>query len=118
MVHVSLNSSNGILFSSCVACPTDLAKAIGWSILAAVLMLLCVALFLAFNRKAPDGLLRPVVNFVQLMLVTLLLQVEWPTILTGMRDFFMSINLDLSFASPACLGIRFDFYGQVRRFTR
>eukprot|EP00947_MAST-08B_sp_MAST-8B-sp1_P006066 g6066.t1 len=71
-----------------------------------------------FNRKAPDGVLRPLINAAQMMMVVLMFPVDWPDSITMMSRIFDGVNLDfISIASPACLGMPLNFFWRFAIMT-
>eukprot|EP00947_MAST-08B_sp_MAST-8B-sp1_P005739 g5739.t1 len=102
--------SNTVL---CSKCPEDMAPSILAAIGAAVGLgaLLFVCLF--FNRRAPNGILRPLINAAQNLVVVMMFSVDWPESIKTLERIVSGINLDfVQIASPACLGMPVSFYGR------
>eukprot|EP00947_MAST-08B_sp_MAST-8B-sp1_P003620 g3620.t1 len=68
---------------------------------------------IVFNRRAPNGMLRPLINAAQMMVVVMMFPVEWPKSIQLLGQIFSGINLDFAqIAKPACLGIPVNYYGR------
>eukprot|EP00947_MAST-08B_sp_MAST-8B-sp1_P003406 g3406.t1 len=84
------------------------------SILSMLGMLVLLALCLYFNRKAPNGMLRPLINAAQMMMVVLMFPVNWPESIRIMTHILEGINFSfVTIASPSCMGIQINFYGRL-----
>eukprot|EP00947_MAST-08B_sp_MAST-8B-sp1_P003569 g3569.t1 len=98
----------------CSKCPDDMAPSIIGAIGAAIGLLALLALCIFFNRRAPNGILRPVINAAQMMVVVMMFPVEWPKSIQELGQVFSGINLDfVQIASPACLGMPVSYYGRL-----
>jgi hypothetical protein len=69
----------------CSKCPDDMAPSILGAIGAAVGLALFLGLCLFFNRRTPNGVLRPLINAAQNMVVVFMFPVEWPDSIKGLR---------------------------------
>eukprot|EP00947_MAST-08B_sp_MAST-8B-sp1_P003253 g3253.t1 len=88
--------------------PSILA-AIGAAIGLGALLFVC----LFFNRRAPNGVLRPLINAAQNLVVVMMFSVDWPESIKTLERIVSGINLDfVQIASPACLGMPVSFYGR------
>ena len=98
----------------CERCPEELGWRVMRSVVLLLLLLVLLLLFLRFNRKAPDGVMRPLINAWQMLQVILMSNREWPPFITAIHNYFVSsVNLDIvSLAAPTCLGIPMSFYGR------
>ena len=95
--------SNTVL---CSKCPEDMAPSILAAIGAAIGLGLLLFVCLYFNRRAPNGVLRPLINAAQNLVVVMMFPVEWPDSIKGLSAALSGINLDfVQIASPACLGL-------------
>ena len=93
----------------CEACPSQGAS-IGTSIGLLIVCGILFGLLLWVNRKAPDGMLRPFINFVQYMGVILAFKAPWPKFLLKFYSMVQGLNLDVvDVASPACTGFLSSF---------
>ena len=61
--------------------------------------------------QAPDGVLKPIIEAGQQMMILLLFPVDWPDSLIALGTLLSGISLDfISFASPSCLGTPLNYY--------
>eukprot|EP00947_MAST-08B_sp_MAST-8B-sp1_P006231 g6231.t1 len=103
--------SNTVL---CSKCPEDMAPSILAAIGAAIGLGLLLFVCLYFNRRAPNGVLRPLINAAQNLVVVMMFPVEWPDSIKGLSAALSGINLDfVQIASPACLGMPVSYYGRL-----
>ena len=85
-----------------------------WAIVAAILIAVVLALVMVVNRKAPGGLLRPIIDLVHRMTAMLMFTAEWPSSLRDAGNAIsgmMGGNV-IQFVSPACIGIGKTFYSR------
>ena len=105
----------------CASCPEDMAAAVGWSIASLIICAGLLVLFLIINRRAPDGLLRPLISAMQQLMVVLTFPVDWPESIKAIGTLLSGISLDfVSIASPSCLGIQLNYnwrFGLLVIFT-
>ena len=95
----------------CTPCPENLGIGILWSVLSVIGMLILLVLCLYFNRKAPNGILRPLINAAQMMMVVLMFPVDWPESIMVMTHILEGINFSfIKLASPSCVGVPINFY--------
>jgi uncharacterized membrane protein YgcG len=88
-----------------------MALSIMWSVFALLFCVGLLVLFLVVNRKAPDGVLRPLISAAQQMMVIMLFPVDWPDSIKALGTVFSGISLDfVNLMSPACLGVPLNFY--------
>eukprot|EP00947_MAST-08B_sp_MAST-8B-sp1_P002385 g2385.t1 len=98
----------------CTPCPEELGTGIAMSILSIIGMLVLLALCLIFNRKAPNGILRPLINAAQMMMVVLMFPVDWPESIMVMTHILEGINFSfVKLASPSCIGVPINFYWRL-----
>ena len=103
--------SNTVL---CSKCPENMAPSILATIGAAIGLGLLLFICLFFNRRAPNGVLRPLINAAQNLVVVMMFPVEWPDSIKGLSRALSGINLELvQIASPACLGMPVSYYGRL-----
>eukprot|EP00947_MAST-08B_sp_MAST-8B-sp1_P000112 g112.t1 len=77
-------------------------------------MLVLLALCLFFNRKAPNGILRPLINAAQMMMVVLMFPVDWPDSVMIFSLIVEGINFSfIKLASPTCVGMPINFYWRL-----
>lgn len=62
----------------CLICPEDMTSSIAWSVSALVMSIGLLVVFLLFNRKASNGLVRPIINGAQMMIVVMMTGEDWP----------------------------------------
>ena len=104
--------------SLCTPCPKDLAGGIVASVFSFLGILVLLVACLMFNRRAPNGILRPLINAAQMMMVVLMFPVDWPKSITVMSRIFDGINFDfVSVASPTCMGMPLNFYWRFAVMT-
>ena len=85
-----------------------------WAIVAAILIAVVLALVMVVNRKAPGGLLRPIIDLVHRLTAMLMFTAEWPSSLRDAGNAIsgmMGGNV-IQFVSPACIGIGKTFYSR------
>ena len=97
----------------CSECPEDVTPSVIAAIGAAIGLLLLLIACLFFNRRAPNGVLRPLINAAQNLVVIMMFPVDWPESVKTFQRIISGINLDfVQIASPACLGMPVSFYGR------
>ncbi len=98
----------------CTPCPEELGTGIVMSILSIIGMLALLVLCLYFNRKAPNGILRPLINAAQMMMVVLMFPVDWPDSVMIFSLIVEGINFSfIKLASPTCVGMPINFYWRL-----
>ena len=105
--------------STCTQCPDDMSKSIWWTaglsagITVAVVIVVLLDLRFGWSRAKPGSqLLKLMINCVQQMTVMILFPVDWPDAVKDMGTLFASFSIDVSFVSPTCLGVPFDFFSR------
>eukprot|EP00947_MAST-08B_sp_MAST-8B-sp1_P000632 g632.t1 len=97
----------------CSKCPENMLPSVFAAIGAAILLLILLILCLYFNRRAPNGVLRPLINAAQMLVVVMMFPVDWPESIKLFENIISGINFDfIQVASPACLGMPVSFYGR------
>eukprot|EP00947_MAST-08B_sp_MAST-8B-sp1_P003342 g3342.t1 len=97
----------------CSKCPENMGPSIGAAIGAALGLGVLLFLCLYFNRRAPNGMLRPLINAAQNLVVIMMFSVDWPESVKVFQKILSGINFDfVQIASPSCLGIPVNFYGR------
>jgi len=101
----------------CKACGTP-GEAIAWAIGGAFISVAGLVVLLYLNRKAPNGALRPFINFVQYISVMLMYNAPWPALLIQLFKVLQSLNMDvISFVSPSCAGATVNYYTKFSAMT-
>ena len=75
-----------------------------------VAMAIALIIFVAINRKAPNGLLRPFIDLVQKVTVMLLFDAPFPAALVAMGQVLDGLSFGIEVVSPQCAGLGSDFY--------
>ena len=98
----------------CSKCPENMTPSVFAALGAGIGMVAFLAICLFFNRRTPNGVLRPLINAAQNMVVVFMFPVDWPDSIKGLKKALSGINLDfVEIASPACLGMPVSYYGRL-----
>merc|ERR1712034_98165 len=73
-------------------------------------MVVGLVLFVAVNRRAPSGLLRPFINLVQTLTVMLMFDAPFPESLLKVGRALSGLSLGVEVASPQCAGLPSGYY--------
>ena len=105
--------------NTCTECPKEMKDSLlltaGLSTVVAIVVVVGVLLDLHFGlskAKAGSQRLKLMVNCVQQITVMTLFPVEWPDAVKDMGAIFEGLSIDVTFVSPACLGVPINFYSR------
>ena len=75
-------------------------------------MVLALVAFVAMNRRAPNGMLRPFVNLVQYLTIMLMFDADFGEALRGLSKVLAGMSLGIDVVSPRCAGLGTTFFGR------